>query len=195
MSAELLGRATSHITNFGTVSTAVELSDGELLERFRAERDPYAFDLLVRRHGAMVLNVCKRVLRNHHDAEDAFQAAFLVLIRKAGVIRKRNSVGSWLHGVAYRTALKARTAAVRRRNLNETAAAIAIQEEPPSTLPIDVRPILDEELDRLPEKYRAPIVLCYLEGKTKPEAAAALECPEGTISGRLARARNIFATD
>jgi RNA polymerase sigma factor (sigma-70 family) len=166
-------------------------SDGELLERYVRAGDAAAFEALVRQHGAMVLGVCRRVLRNWHDAEDAFQATFLVLARKAPSVRPRHRVGNFLYGVAYRTALEARRAAARRR-LKEAAAP------PRADLPADgpweeLRPVLDRELAGLPEKYRAPIVLCDLEGKTRREAAHQLGWREGTLSGRLARARVLLA--
>jgi RNA polymerase sigma-70 factor (ECF subfamily) len=168
------------------------LSDGQLLECFLARREEAAFTALVRRHGPMVLGVCRRVLRNPHDAEDAFQATFLVLVRKAASILPRDAVGNWLYGVAYRTARKARAAAALRRakerqlplrpgsnGLDETAR--------------DWRPLLDQEVSRLPDRYRAPVVLCDLEGQTRREAARRLGWPEGTLSGRLARARVLLA--
>ena len=131
----------------------------------------------------MVRGVCRRVLRDNHDADDAFQAAFLVLLRKASTLATREVVGDWLHGVAYRTALKARAAAARRR-LKERQTlrreAILDEEAPP-----EWRPLLDQEIGRLPEKYRLPLVLCDLEGRTRKEAAQQLGWPEGTLSGRL----------
>src|SRR5262249_26019760 len=142
------------------------------------------------RHGPMVLGVCRRVLDHAHDAEDAFQATFLVLARKAASIVARDTVGNWLYGVAYRTAHKARVAAARRR-LKER------QMSRPEALDEDVwrelRPVLDQELNRLPEKYREPVILCDLEGQTRKEAARRLGWPEGTLSGRLSRARVLLA--
>jgi RNA polymerase sigma factor (sigma-70 family) len=166
------------------------LTDGQLLQRFLSRRDESAFGVLVRRHGPMVLGVCRRILRNAHDADDAFQATFLVLVRKAASLASRAVVGNWLHGVAYRTALKARSADARRR-VKERAMSR------PEAVEEDLRPewhaLLDQELTGLPEKYRAPIVLCDLEGKTRREAARLLGCPEGTLSGRLSRARALLA--
>ena len=137
----------------------------------------------------MVLGVCRRVLANAHDAEDAFQATFLVLVRKAGSIRPRDRVGAWLHGVAYRTSLQARiAAAVRRDRERRTAQPEAGEDESFKDLSLE----LDQELSRLPEKYRAPVVLCELEGKTHQEAARQLGWPVGTVSGRLSRARALL---
>jgi RNA polymerase sigma-70 factor (ECF subfamily) len=168
------------------------LTDGQLLERFRTRQDEAAFEALVHRHGPVVLGVCRRVLHNPHDAEDAFQATFLVLVRRAGSIGKQESVGSWLYGVAYRTALKAKVhAAIRRRHEQQAGdmpRAVSVADQSWQ----DLCPVLDAEVNRLPEKYRAPIVLCYLEGKSKEEAARELGWPTGTVSGRLARARDLL---
>jgi RNA polymerase sigma factor (sigma-70 family) len=166
-----------------------DLTDTELLRRFVARRDAAAFEALVWRHAAMVLGVCRRVLRHAADVEDAFQATFLVFLRMAGSIRSRQAVAGWLYQVAYRTALRSRRAAARRlvyekRAVPQPPASPALDDTGP-----DLRPLLDEELNRLPAKYRAPVVLCYLEGHSKEKAARALGCPEGTVSSRLARAR------
>jgi serpin B len=167
-------------------------SDGELLERFAGRREEAAFEALLQRHGPMVWNVCCRVLANASDAEDAFQATFLVLVRKAKSIARRDSVGSWLHGVAYRVSLDARAAAARRRAYERQGAGQAARELPVDTSWAEVRQVLDEELCRLPEKYRAPLVLCYLEGKTNDEAASQLGWTRGTVAGRLSRARDLL---
>jgi RNA polymerase sigma factor (sigma-70 family) len=165
-----------------------ELTDGQLLERFLAAREEAAFEELLRRHGPMVLGVCRRVLSGLHDAEDAFQATFLVLVRKGASVVARESVGNWLYGVAYRTAQKARAASARRQAKEKKMARPEALPEPDDRWGA-LRPLIDQELSRLPDKYRAPIVLCDLEGQTRKEAARRLGCPEGTISGRLARAR------
>jgi serpin B len=167
-------------------------TDGQLLERFALHSDEAAFEALVQRHGPMVWNVCRRVLANHADADDAFQATFLVLVRKAGSIARRESAASWLHGVAYRIALDARAAAARRRLHERQEAAMAATEPAADAVWADLRRVLDEELDRLPEKYRAPLVLCYLEGKTNDEAADLLGWTRGTVAGRLSRARDLL---
>src|SRR5581483_9321050 len=162
-------------------------TDAELLERFLASRDETAFEALVRRHGPMVLGVCRRILRDSHDAEDAFQATFLVLVRKAASVVPREQLGNWLYGVAYRTALKARTARARRRRHERRAHALPAAA--PAGESLDLRPLLDQHLERLPAAYRAAVVLCDLEGRTKREAARQLGVPEGTLSSRLARGR------
>jgi RNA polymerase sigma factor (sigma-70 family) len=168
------------------------LTDAQLLECYLDHRDELAFEALVCRHGPMVWGVCRRLLQNAHDAEDAFQATFLVLVRKAATILPREQVGNWLYGVAHRTAIHAREA-TRRRKLRERPIADAL-EAMAVTAPLnDLRPWIDHELSRLPEKYRSPLVLCDLEGKTRKEAARELNWPEGTVAGRLARARRILA--
>jgi RNA polymerase sigma factor (sigma-70 family) len=163
--------------------------DGELLRRFVIHRDEAAFEALLRRHGAMVLGVCRRVLDDLSDAEDAFQATFLVLLRKATGLLKQESVGSFLHGVAVRTALHARASRAKRRQHERQVAAMAATYASPGADGQDLRPVLDEELARLPEKYRAAVVACYLEGKSYDEAARECRCSRGTIASRLARAR------
>jgi RNA polymerase sigma factor (sigma-70 family) len=169
------------------------LSDGELLECFVLERDEAAFEALLRRHGPMVLGTCRRLLNNEADAEDAFQATFLVLAKRAASVVPRAMVGNWLYGVARRTALKARVAAARRRAKEREAAKMAEREEPADGAWSDLRPLLDRELGTLPDKYRAALVLCDLEGKPRQEAARQLGWPEGTLSCRLARGRALLA--
>ncbi len=170
-----------------------DLTDGQLLEVFLGRRDGAAFEALLRRHGAMVLSVCRRILRNAHDAEDAFQATFVVLIRKAPEFADRASVANWLYGVAYHTALKARAAAAKRRAKESQVSAMTRPEaRGPGSGP-DIRPLIDQELYRLPARFREPVVLCDLEGKTRKEAAEKLGCPEGTVASRLARAHAILA--
>jgi RNA polymerase sigma factor (sigma-70 family) len=165
-------------------------TDRQLLERFADGRDESAFAQLVKRHGGMVLGVCRRVLRDAHAAEDAFQAAFLVLARKAGRPGLHDSLANWLHGVAYRTALKARTAEARRR---ARESAVAVRDETVIPAYDDWRPLLDRELSRLPDKYRVPVVLCELEGRPRKDVARQLKLPEGTLSSRLAAARKQLA--
>jgi RNA polymerase sigma factor (sigma-70 family) len=167
-----------------------DLSDGLLLRRFLVQRDEDAFAALVRRHGAMVLGVCRRLLGNSADADDAFQATFLVLVRKAAALSGRAVLGDWLHGVARNIALNAKRMAARRRVKEQAIARSEVQLEPARD---DWLPLLDEELGGLREKYRLPIVLCDLEGKSRREAAASLGWPEGTVAGRLARGRALLA--
>jgi RNA polymerase sigma factor (sigma-70 family) len=167
-------------------------TNAELLQRFITGRDGEAFAQLVRRHGEMVLGVCHRLLPNDQDTEDAFQATFLVLAQKARSIREVESVDKWLNGVAYRTARRARAQAARRRGLEERARAMAGQDPVNEAAGHDLRSHLDEEVGRLPDKYRALIRLCYLEGKSNAEAARELGCTKGTVSGRLARARELL---
>jgi HlyD family secretion protein len=174
------------------VGTAAGLPDGQLLERYRLRRDDAAeaaFGALVERHGPMVLRVCRGVLHDSHDAEDAFQATFLILARKAGAIRKRDSVASWLFGVARHVAGRAR-AQRQRRAIHEGQGGTMGQEYARSSdLPLELVPEVQEEIDRLPERYRAPIVLCYLEGLTQEETASQLRLPASTVRVRLMRAR------
>jgi RNA polymerase sigma factor (sigma-70 family) len=165
------------------------LPDRHLLERFIAHKDETAFAALVERHGAMVLAVAGNVLHHPQDAEDVFQATFLVLARQAGSVRKRGSVGSWLHGVAYRLALKARTAAAARRRHESSTPGRAAAESPDDLTWRELSRILHEELERLPDKYRAPLMLCYLGGMTQDQTADHLGLPKGTLKDRLERAR------
>jgi RNA polymerase sigma factor (sigma-70 family) len=163
------------------------LTDAELLECFLTRRDESAFAALVSRHGPMVLGACRRILRNLHDAEDAFQATFLVLAQHTTAIRRAEALASWLHGVAYRTALKAKRSAARRRKHE----ARLRPPTPPRADPTwkEVRSVLDEEIQLLPEQSRTIFTLCVLEGKSVPEAATELGCKLGTVSSRLTRAR------
>jgi RNA polymerase sigma factor (sigma-70 family) len=170
-----------------SVAEGDHLSDAQLLQRFAQQRDEAAFEVLVWRHGTMVLNVSQRLLRHSVDAEDVFQATFLTLARKASAIRRGTSVGSWLYKVAYRLALRARQTAARRQRYeqlgNETASAPLASDD------AEVSAVLAQEVDRLPERYRAVVVLCYLQGATTEEASHLLGCPRGTVLSRLASAR------
>jgi len=170
-----------------------EQTDGQLLERYIARREEAAFAALVQRHAPMVWGVCRRVVPGHQEAEDAFQATFLVLVRKAASVVPRQMVGNWLYGVAYQTAIKARAMAARRHAREKQVTDMPEpQDRPPESLP-ELQPVLDQELTRLPAKYRAVIVLCDLEGKTRGQAARQLGVPGGTVAGRLARARAMLA--
>jgi RNA polymerase sigma factor (sigma-70 family) len=173
-------------------SAARSRPDAELLERFATQHDEAAFAALVERYSPLVLGVCRRILGDVHDAEDAFQATFLALARKAASIRSRETIGSWLHCVAYRVAVTARAHFAVRRDQETLAAAERPTSETPDLAWRDVWPVLDEELNRLPEKYRAPLVLCFLEGKTNEEAAVELGWPAGSVRGRIARARELL---
>ena len=169
-----------------------ELRDEQLLSRFFNERDDAAFAAILKRHGPLVYGVCQRVLCDGNDAEDAFQATFLVLVRKGGTLREPSRLASWLYGVAHRIARKIRAkAALRTRSERQ------VTEMPTSTAASDMtldelRKVLDEEISQLPQKYALPLVLCYLEGKTNAEAAEQLGWPEGSMSRRLSRARDLL---
>ena len=163
-----------HLRRAALLHDSGDLTDGQLLERFLAAREEAAFEVLLRRHGPMVLGVCRRVLSNVHDAEDAFQAAFVVLIRKGPSLLPRQTLGNWLYGVAYHTALKARAAGWKRRAKERQAAVVSRSQTPAEDTGHDLLPLLDRELDRLPDKYREAVVLCELEGKTRQEAATQL---------------------
>jgi RNA polymerase sigma factor (sigma-70 family) len=191
MSSAQLGMVLHHLRRMTAVRGLGVVPDRQLLEDFLTQRDEAAFAELVRRHGPMVLGVCRGVLRHLHDAEDVFQATFLVLAQKAACVRRREAVGSWLCGVAYHLALKARAAADRRRRCLEDP-----EEEPTVPDPLldmtlrELHQVLLEELQRLPEKYRLPLVLCYLEGRTQTEAAQQLGWAKDTLRGRLNRGRS-----
>ncbi len=166
--------------------------DAQLLEHYLRRRDEDAFATLVRRHGPMVLAVCRRLLSDPHDAEDAFQATFLVLVRKASSVGRPERLANWLYGVAYRVALKMRGHNARRHRHERPFVDVPVGEAFADLVWRELRPTLDEELQRLPEKYRVPVVLCYLEGISKREAARQLGWPEGTLSTRLHQARLIL---
>jgi RNA polymerase sigma factor (sigma-70 family) len=168
------------------------LTDGQLLARFLDGREEAAFAALVGRHGPMVLGVCRRVLRHAQDAEDAFQAAFLLLARKAASVARREALGGWLYRVAYRAALAARARAARRRERERQVEPMPQPEVTPPQAD-DWRPLLDRELDALPEKYRLAVLLCDLQGHTRREAARRLGLSEGTLSSQLTRGRRLLA--
>jgi RNA polymerase sigma factor (sigma-70 family) len=182
-------RCVQTLFNIGTIG---ELTDGQLLERFTARSaqaaEP-AFTALVERHGAMVMRVCRGVLHDHHDAQDAFQATFLVLVRRAGSLWVKDSLGPWLHQVAFRTASCARSAAIRRRHHEGRAGQVVAGRTSSEEIWDDTGAVLHEELVRLPERYRQAIVLCVLEDLTPEQAARRLGWPVGTVQSRLARGR------
>ena len=168
--------------------------DADLLHRFAVAGDETAFEVLVWRHASVVLGVCRRVLRQEQDAEDAFQATFLALARRAGSLRRGQALASWLHRVAFHVALRARTQALRRVELRPRLEEVPAPEENDPLWSDDVRVVLDEEINRLPQRYRLAVILCYLEGRTQAEAARVLGCPPGTIGTRLAWARQRLRT-
>jgi RNA polymerase sigma factor (sigma-70 family) len=176
---------------FGRTNHDVEATDGDLLARWIAASEPAALDALVRRHGGMVLGVCRRLLGNTADAEDAFQITFLILVRKARTLTSPGQVAGWLHGVAFQVSRRMRADLARQRS-REKAMTTDFPAPTPAIDTADLRRVLDEELDRLPEKYRLPIVLCELEGLTLDEAARRLGWPKGTVAGRLSRGRDIL---
>ena len=172
--------------------SASGMDAGELLRRFASDRDPVALEVLVARHGPMVLGVCRRVLGDRHASDDAFQATFLLLAKKAGAIRDPDRLGPWLHGVAHRVAVRARSDLARRNARERPGAedlAMATPADEAGFDRLELRAALDEEVRRLPEKFRDPIVLCYLDGLTHDEAATRLRCPVGTVRSRLAAGR------
>jgi RNA polymerase sigma factor (sigma-70 family) len=172
--------------------TLAQLTDSQLLELYVSHRDELAFKTVVHRHGKMVLTVCSAVVGETHDADDAFQATFMLLIRKAASLWVDDSIGGWLHRVAFRIAAQARSEVLKRREC-ERRAAVRAREESGSLIPWDdASVVLHQEIDRLPERFRRPIVLCYLDGMTYQEAARHLEWTVTTTQGRLTRARNLL---
>jgi RNA polymerase sigma factor (sigma-70 family) len=188
-----MGEVLRHLHRAGILHDAGKRTDGQLLESFISHRDSDALDALVRRHAPMVWGVCRRVLRNHHDAEDAFQAAFLVLVRKASSIAPREMVGNWLYGVAYQTALKARATAAKRVGRERQVANMPDPATQKQDCNDELLAVLDLELSRLPDIYRSAIVLCELEGQTRKTAARQLGVPDGTLAARVSRGRTLLA--
>jgi len=168
-------------------------TDGQLLSSFIDQKDEAAFAALVERHGRMVMGVCLRGAGHHHDAEDAFQATFLVLARKAASVRPRDGVANWLHGVALRTARNAKAMTEKRRGREAQMLPLPESPAPQHDQWSDLQPILDRELNGLPEAYRLAILLCDIEGKSIKEATQQLGCPQGTLAGRLVRGRKLLA--
>jgi RNA polymerase sigma factor (sigma-70 family) len=192
MSTPPLGAVLQHLRQLVHPQPAAALSDGQLLLRFVRRRDEDAFAALVGRYGPLVLGVCRRLLPEGHDAEDAFQATFLVLVRKAASLDRDVPLANWLYTVAYRLALKVRAQAARRKARERRVAEMRSDEVPVAADVADVLPVLDEELQALPEKYRAPLLLCYLQGRTNAEAARDLGWRPGSMSRRLARGRELL---
>src|ERR1700730_3999675 len=189
MATNQMNGVLQHLRRTVLLRDGAGLTDGQLLQDYLSRRDEAALAALVQRHGPMVWGVCRRVLNNYHDAEDAFQATFLVLVRRAASIASPELLANWLYGVAHKTALKARATiakrAVRERQVTEMPQPAVAEPD----LWHHLQPLLDQELSRLPDKYRVAIVLCDLEGKTRKEAARQLGVPEGTLAARVARGR------
>jgi RNA polymerase sigma factor (sigma-70 family) len=194
MTAESRGSVFRSIHTLFGVGSLTGMTDGQLLEQFLARKDEVAeaaFAALVAIHGPMVWKVCRGVLNDAHAAEDAFQATFLILVRKAGSIRRRETLAPWLYGVARRVAVRAKASATRRR-IHEGTGAERVATSMPHRSEQEELLALHEELDRLPERYRAAVVLCHLQGRTHAEAARLLNCPTGTVSFRVSRARELL---
>lgn len=183
-----------HLRTTAFTPEAQSKTDGQLLHCFLTNKTEAAFEVLLRRHGRMVLGVCQRILKHSCDAEDAFQATFLILLSKAGSLLGRQTVGDWLYGVARHTALKARAAIQRRQAVERRAMETAARHLPVEEIIWEEwRPLLDQEVERLPARYRTLIVLCHLEQKSHKEVAALLGCTTGTVAGQLSRARDLLA--
>jgi RNA polymerase sigma factor (sigma-70 family) len=192
MATSQLNGLVRHLRRAALLPGGGGMTDGQLLECFLSRRDEAAFEALVHRHGPMVLGLCRRVLHNDHDVEDAFQATFLVLVRKAASIGQQELVGNWLYGVARRAALEV-NAARRRAREKQVRVLPEVEAVAETDGGRDLRSALDQELSRLPDKYRVPVVLCDLEGWTRRGAAQQLGVPTGTLSGRLTTARRLLA--
>jgi RNA polymerase sigma factor (sigma-70 family) len=192
MATAAMGEVIQHLRRTALLRGGAGLTDAQLLDDYVSRRDEAALEALVHRHGPMVWCVCRRVLDNQHDAEDAFQATFLVFVRKAASIASRELLAAWLHGVAYQTARKARATAFKRHTRERQ-----VTEMPEPALEHefidDLQPLIDQELSQLSDKYRKVLILCDLEGKTRKDAARQLRCPEGTVASRLATARAMLA--
>jgi RNA polymerase sigma factor (sigma-70 family) len=193
MASDSAGALLHRLRRAATRSQATDVADSSLLERFLTSRDEVAFEQLVRAHGPMVLGVCRRLLGHEQDAEDAFQATFLILSRKAGSIRRRGSLAGWLYAVACRTAMEARAMRSRLRRNETQVEPLPDTAAGPMPDSSELRSALDHELGRLPAKYREAIVLCDLEGRSRAEAARWLDIPDGTLSSRLAAGRKKLA--
>lgn len=189
MSRKYVQVAVHHFNRWWPTHSAAKLADGQLVERFAAKREEAAFAVLVERYGPMVLGVCRRVLHHVQDAEDAFQATFLVLARQAGSLRRPDAVGAWLYEVAYHIAARARRDRSKRQQPFDPDPTTAAEDPAADLIRAEQAAILDQELRRLPSKYRMPLVLCYFENQTYAQAARTLGWSPGTVSGRLAQAR------
>ena len=192
MPGNLLSEFIRSLRRTAGAGSAEAASDGQLLERFASRRDESAFETLMARHGPMVLGVCRRVLDDPHDADDAFQATFFVFAHKAASISRPQALGSWLYRIAQRTAVRAKVEKKRRRNQESILDDLPAAETVEDLAWHELRPVLDEEVNRLPRKYRDVVVYCYLQEKSYTEAAKALGLAAGTVSSRLARARDLL---
>jgi RNA polymerase sigma factor (sigma-70 family) len=193
MASTTLGQVLGYLRTTCAAERARDLTDAELLERFLKDGEEAAFTLVLQRHGPMVLAVCRRVLGDVHASEDCFQATFLVLARRATSIHKHHSLASWLHGVARRIALRARAQTAARRQRERRAPTMPRGSALDELTWKELRGVLDEEIGRLPEKFRAPLVLCCLEGRSYEEAARELGCPRSSLAKRLTRARDLLS--
>jgi RNA polymerase sigma factor (sigma-70 family) len=190
-----MGSIYRDLESLWNAGTALSLSDAQLLERFATRRDAgaeAAIQALISRHGPLVWRVCRQILTRPHDAEDAFQATFLILVRRAGTIQVSDSLAPWLYRVAYRVAVRSRSLVNKQRHLGSMANATATTAPRPDEDLFEIRRVLHEEVNHLPDRYRLPIVLFHLEGKTLEESASILRCPVGTVTGRLSRARQLL---
>lgn len=193
MTAAPLGKVVGYVRRFANSAGMAAQSDGQLLERFLHQEDVAAFEVLVERHAGLVMGVCERVLRHRQDAEDAVQATFMVLVRQGSTMIGQGNLAGWLYGVALHTSLYARRQAARRRSVeSQCNVPRAVGDASLDAIWRDLRLVLDDELGRLPSKYRDPLILCYLEGQTNEQAARILGWTKGTVSGRLARARDLL---
>jgi RNA polymerase sigma factor (sigma-70 family) len=190
--SELLSGFLRHFRRQVALRDTGEVTDRDLLQRFAHGRDGDAFTALVHRYGPLVLGVCRRVLRQGPDAEDAFQATFLVLARKAGSVGRPERLGNWLYGVALRTAQKARAEVARRRARQQQVTDMPTSQLDREADREELRQVLDDEVQRLPDKFRAPLLLCYLQGMTREEAAARLGWSAGAVKGMLERGREVL---
>src|SRR5262245_46070525 len=188
MASAQLDTVVRHLRRMARGERAADLTDAQLVDQLRGPDRESAFAALTERHGRLVWHVCRRVLGHEQDAEDAFQATFLILARHAGSIRRGQALASWLYHVAGRVALKAPSRKARREAHEREAATMPHKESHPDLAWSELQEILDEELRTLPEKHRAPFILCCLEGHTRSEAAALLGWKDGTVAGRLAQA-------
>jgi RNA polymerase sigma factor (sigma-70 family) len=193
MAAKQTSKVFQSLRRAALLQDGAGLTDRQLLQEYLSRREEAALAALVRRHGPMVWGVCRRVLRNYHDVEDAFQATFLVFVRKAASIAFPELLANWLYGVAHQTALKARATSAKRQTRERQVKEMPEQAVTENALWDELQPVLDQELSGLPEKYRVAVVLCLLEGKTRKEAAKQVGVPEGTLAARLARGRKMLA--